>query len=85
MLELCNAARRAEKAADAAVRLHGGDVPPAALNAADAALSAAYSATPTSLASIAALAHLVLDVEFPDPEFADALRSIERAALALAH
>jgi hypothetical protein len=61
-----------------------GKLPPEALNAADEALSAAYATTPKSVGGIAMLARLVLDVECPDPEIAVALRSIERAARALA-
>jgi hypothetical protein len=81
---LCIRARAAEEAAGAACRLHGGEVPPDALNAADEALSTAYATTPKSVGGIAMLARLVLDVECPDPAIADALRSIERAAIALA-
>ncbi|WP_298428370.1 hypothetical protein [Rhodoblastus sp.] len=83
VLSLVAAARAAEEAAKAAARQSGGNVPGPYGEAADDALSVAYRTAPTTLAGIAALASLALDMEYPDTEVAEALRSIVRAASAL--
>jgi hypothetical protein len=74
-------ARRAENAFVAALEVDddaNGD-------AANEALQRAYSTVPTSPTGVAALARLALDCEGDiEPAIADALRSIEAAALRLA-
>jgi hypothetical protein len=75
-----DAARRAEAAFTSALQVDDN----ANGDAANEALQRAYSTTPTTPAGIAALARLVLDTEDPEPVVADALASIEAAALRLA-
>jgi hypothetical protein len=81
VLDAIDAARSAEAAFTAA--LEADDNAPG--EAATAALRRAYSTPPTTPAGIAALARLVLDCEGDiEPAIADALASIEAAALHLA-
>lgn len=76
-------ARACEAALPDAIQV-GGEAPAVVSERTDEALADAYRTTPATVAGIALLARLVLDLEAPsflDPVVRDALESIEAAAL----